>query len=112
MKGINQNARPKGQPKDSYRYGKNGYSNSVIGTQENEKGCIKLPAVLPYKYNGCIETSKWPVVFTTDNVNSAVGYINLVTGLYEPIIDDATLPFKLGFDSDYYITGESQRNHI
>jgi hypothetical protein len=112
VKSINQNTRPKNQPKDTYRYGKNGISNSILGTVENEPGFLKLPAVLPYKYNGCIETDKWPVIFTTDNVNSAVGYINLETGLYEPILDDVSLSFKIGFDSDFYITGVAQRNHI
>jgi hypothetical protein len=112
MKGINQNTRPKNQPEGTYRHGKNGISNSQLGLQENEPGFTKSAAVLPYKCIGVIATDKYPVLFCTDNTNSAIGYFNTDTDSYQPIIDDAAEDYKLGFHSDFYITGESQRNNL
>jgi hypothetical protein len=112
MKGINQNTRPKNQPKDTYRYGKNGVSNVQLGLQENEPGFVKSAAVLPYKCIGVIPSDKYPILFCTDNVNSAIGYFNTDTDSYQPILDDTLESYKLGFHSNFYITGESQRNHL
>jgi len=112
MKSLNRNTRPKGQPDQTYRYGKNGLSNATLGTVENEAGFVLEPAVLPYKFNGAIATDKYPVVFSTNNVHSAIGYYNTDTHAYVPILNDATMSFKLGFHSDWYITGEAQRNHL
>jgi hypothetical protein len=112
MKSLNQNTRPKTQPKDTYRYGKNGISNAVLGAVENEKGFLLMQTRTPYRYIGSIATSKWPVLFSTDNTYSAIGYFDHVKDLYVPIIDDADEDFKLGFHSDFYITGESQRNAL
>jgi hypothetical protein len=112
MKSLNRNTRPKKQPKETYPFGMNGLSNVELGIIQNEPGFKKMDAQIPYKFCGAVSTDKYPVIFSTDNVNSAIGYFNLDTELYQPILDDSALAFKLGFHSDFYITGQSQRNNL
>ncbi len=111
MKGINLNTRPQEQPQDTYRYGKNGISNDALGTEENEPGFALMQGQWPYMYNGYIPTDKYPVIFSTDNVNSAIGYYDTDNDAYIPIFDDVAKDFKLGLNTDYYVTGQAQRNH-
>jgi len=105
--------RPEEQPQGTYPFGKNGIQFDVQGSVSNEPGFKKLQVVVPYRYIGVIETDSKPVLFSTDNVNSAIGYFDPVTETYEPIVDDATwaLEDKLGFSTEWYITGQSQRNY-
>jgi len=110
-KGLDIDTRPVSQPEGTYPYGKNGLQFDLKGAVTNELGFKKMSAVVPYRFNGIIETDSKPIVFSTDNVNSAIGYFNPVTELYEPIFDDAIASYKLGFKIDWYITGQAQRNY-
>ena len=112
-------ARPGRLPDGSYPYGKNGIQYDLQGSILNEPGFRKMAAVVPYTLIGVIETDSKPVVFSTDQTNSAIGFFNPDSGLYEPIVDDRPAGLinwpvggqRLGFSLDWYITGESQRNY-
>lgn len=120
-KGLYIDTRPTEQPEGTYPYGKNGIQSDLLSSIINEPGFKKLAAKAPYKIMGAIETDSKPIVFSTDNTNSAVGYLNTVTEQYEPIIDDRTwevydneartIRSKIGFKLENYITGQSQRNY-
>lgn len=99
------------QPQDSYPYGKNGIWNANKGALQNEKGFRRSSAAWPYKYNGTIETDTYPVIFTTDNVNSAAGFWDVDKDIYTPIFNDSTLSFKFGFNLSNPIKGEARRNY-
>lgn len=113
--------RPIEQPEGTYPFAKNGIQFDLQGSSFNEPGFRKLAAITPYKPIGIIETDSKPVVFSTNNTNSAIGYFNPETELYEPIIDDRTwnvftdstntVRSLLGFKTDNFITGQSQRNY-
>jgi hypothetical protein len=114
IKGIQLDNRPSEQPDETYPFGKNGVQFDLNGTVFNEPGFRKLAAVVPYVLNGVIETDDNPILFSTNNVNSAIGFFNKTTELYEPILDDRTWTLTgkyLGFKVENYITGESQRNY-
>lgn len=110
-KGLQSDVRPVAQPEGTYPHGKNGIQFDLNGAVINEPGFRKMAAIVPYQFNGIIETDSKPIVFSTDNTYSAIGYFNPETELYEPIVDDAVLPYKLGFNVDNWITGEAQRNY-
>ncbi len=107
------------QPEGTYPFAKNGIQFDVTGVSFNEPGFKRLQVLVPYKYMGIIETDSKPVVFSGDNVNSAIGYFNPETETYEPIIDDNPAHLvnypadgtRLGFDTEFYITGQAQRNY-
>lgn len=112
-------SRPAGQPAGTYPYGKNGIQFDMAGTVFNEPGFTKLSAVTPYQLNGVIETDTNPILFSTDDTNSAIGYFNPVTGAYTGIINDNPASLlnwpnngdRLGFKKANYIIGEAQRNY-
>lgn len=112
-------SRPQEQPEGTYPFAKNGIQNDLNGSSFNEPGFRAMAAVIPYKFNGIIETDSKPIIFSTDNTNSAIGYFNPETELYEAIIDDRPANLvnwdvdwgTLNFNLDYYITGQSQRNY-
>ena len=110
-KGLFSDSRPQGQPEGFIPFGKNGLASNIKGTLENEPGFKLSAAQIPYKYIGVIETDKFPVIISTDNINSAIGYFDYKNDIYIPIYNDIALPFKFGFSTDYYITGQAQRNH-
>ena len=109
IKSMMMDVRPLQQPENSYAYGKNGVIFKGVST--NEAGFEKMAAVVPYHLNGVIETDTKPILFSTNNVYSAGGYFNPVTGLYEPIFDDAGYSYKLGFRVNNWIIGQTQRNY-
>lgn len=112
-KGLVSDILPKDQPADTYPFAKNGIQNNLRATSENEPGFRRSSANIPYGTTiGIIETDKMPVIFSTNNVNSAIGYFNDDDDVYTPILDDANLPFKLGFNTENYITGTAQRNYL
>lgn len=116
---LHMDSRPVETPENSYPYGKNGIQYDLLGAVFNEPGFQKMAAAVPYTLNGRIETDFKPVLMSTDNTNSAIGFFNPDTGLYEPIVDDNPLNLvnwpangeRLGFTLEKYITGESQRNY-
>lgn len=111
LKGLFSDSRPQGQPAGTIPFGKNGLSGLTKGTLENEPGFLPSSASIPYQPIGIVETDRFPVVISTNNVNSAIGYFNDDTDTYTPIYNDISLPFKFGFTIDHYVTGEAQRNH-
>lgn len=98
------------EPQDCYTYGKNGVWNANIGAEENENGFLPSGASVPYKTIGIIETDTFPVYFSTDNINSAFGFHDIVKDIYVPIFDDSALSFKLNFNINRPIKGEYRRN--
>lgn len=112
LKGMVQDTTPDNQPEGSYFFGKNGIQYFHRGSIENEPGFTISAARIPYGIPmGVIETDFHPVIFSTNNVNSAVSYYDEVNEVIIPILDDASLGFKLGFSTDFYITGQAQRNY-
>lgn len=120
VKGLYIDTRPVEQPEGTYPFGKNGIQFDLIGSILNEPGFRKLAVVCPYKPMGVIETDKKPVIFSTNNTNSAVGFFDPVTETYTPIVDDknwgiflsdGVTPAFLGFKTNNYITGQAQRNY-
>ena len=103
---------PIDQPENSIRHGKNGIQNKALGAASNEPGFLKSSAVIPYTYIGVIETDSRPIVFSTDDKNSAIGYYDPDTDSYKPILDDKDLPFRLKFKKENYIKGEFQKNNL
>ena len=107
------------QPEGSYPYGKNGVQDYYKNAVMNEPGFTEMAATLPYTFIGLIETDDRPVILSTDNTNSAIGFFDPSTGTYVPIVNDNPLSLvnwpnngdRLGFNTTYYITGESQRNY-
>lgn len=112
-------ARPGELPENTYPFGKNGIQYELHGTVFNEPGFAALAAVTPYTLIGVIETDSKPVLLSTDETNSAIGFFNPSTGAYEPIVNDNPAGLlnwpangeRLGFTLEKYITGESQRNY-
>lgn len=111
-KGLVRDIRPVDQPAETYPYGKNGIQNNVRGAVENEPGFRLSSAQIPFTINGIIETSKFPVIFSTNNVNSCIGYFDQDNDTYTPILDDRNLTFKLRFNTSNYITGTAQRDYL
>jgi hypothetical protein len=113
IKGLNRDSRPHEQPDGTYPFGKNGIQHDQPGSVFNEPGFELMDAVAPYRIIGIIETDDKPVLISTDNTNTAFGYFNPALGTYEAIIDDATwgLTGTIGFNTDRFVTGVSQRNY-
>lgn len=97
------------QPQDTYTHGKNGiwFENSI----KNEPGFLPSSMNIPYTPMGTVETDTYPIIFSTDNTNSALGFFDVDTDTYTPIIDDSTLGYKFGFNTAYPIKGEARRNY-
>lgn len=108
---LDRNVRPVNQPEGSYPYGKNGVQNYVIGSVINEPGFSQSAATAPYIIIGVIETDKFPVIISTNNTNSAVGYFDTINDVYVPIINDSALSFKLNLSTNFFVTGQAQRNY-
>lgn len=108
---LDRNVRPINQPEGSYPFGKNGVQNYVIGSVINEPGFSQSAATAPYIIIGVIETDKFPVLISTNNINTAVGYFDFVNDVYVPIINDTALPFKMKLSTNYFVTGQAQRNY-
>lgn len=111
IKGLNTDVRPYNQPDGTYPYGRNGIQYDLLGSVTNEEGFAAMAAVVPYTLMGIIETDNKPILFSTNDTFSAIGYFNPTTGLYEPKFNDSALTYKLGFNRSNYITGEAQRNY-
>ncbi len=111
IKGLNTDVRPYNQPDGTYPYGRNGIQYDLLGSVTNEEGFAAMAAVAPYTIMGIIETDDRPILFSTNDTLSAIGYFDRVAGTYTPIFNDAAAAYKLGFNRTKYITGEAQRNY-
>jgi hypothetical protein len=108
-KGLSSDTRIQAQPAGTVPFSKNGIRINEI--DQNEPGFLPSSAVIPYTPIGVIETDKYPVIFSTNNINSALGYYNADTDAYIPIANDANFSYKLGFSTDFPINGQAQRNY-
>lgn len=108
---LNRDVRPAQQPEGSYQFAKNGILNYVKGSVVNEPGFTLSSAQIPYTPIGVVETDLYPVIISTNNVNTAIGYYDEDTDTYKPILNDNALSFKLNFSTDKFVTGEAQRNY-
>ncbi len=122
QKKLHIDARPGKQPDGTYPFAKNGIQNDVNDTPFNEPGFTKLvSALLPVGHilMGVIETDSKPVIFSTDNTNSAISYFDTAAGTLTTVVNDDPANLvnwpatgeKLDFDTSFYITGQSQRNY-
>lgn len=119
VKYLHMDARPSEQPEGSYAYGKNGIIDYLTDSIRNEPGLTLMAAVVPYQLMGIIETDNNPILFSTNDTDSAIGLFNTATGAYDAIINDNPAALvnwpangeRLGFKKDNYITGEAQRNY-
>lgn len=109
-KGLFIDTRAADQPQDTYPFGKNGVQNYKKLAIFNEPGFTISSSVIPYTVNGVIETDTTPIVFSTDDTNSAIGFFDPVKDTYVPIFNDTARNFKLGFKRANYITGEYQKD--
>src|SRR6478609_6714633 len=97
-------------PEHSALYGKNGVVYSKL---RNERGFKESVTTIPYThFMGAIETSEDPIIFSTDGTNSAIGIYNVDEDTYTAVLDDASLPYKLNFNTEGYIQGEARRNYL
>jgi hypothetical protein len=108
-KGLSSNTRPHEQPESTVPFSKNGII--LDGVPRNEPGFILSAAIIPYTPIGVIETDKFPVIISTDNTNTAVGYYDADNDRYTPIANDATYTYKLGLSTNFPVNGQSQRNY-
>lgn len=103
--------RPQEQPEGTYPFAKNGIQDFIKRSVFNEPGFLVSASTIPYVPMGVLETDKYPIIFSTNNTNSAIGYYNFDTDSYTPILDDISLGFKLNFSTNRPITGQAQRNY-
>lgn len=110
VKGLSRRTRPQDQPSGTYPFSKNGIQ-ILDGVSQNEPGFILSSAVIPYTPIGVIETDKFPVIISTNNTNSAIGFFDDDKDVYTPIFNDALTTYKLGLKTDFPVNGQSQRNY-
>lgn len=108
-KGLSSDTRLQMQPAGTVPFAKNGIRVSDVN--QNEPGFILSSAIIPYTPIGIIETDRFPVIFSTNNINSALGFYDPVNDLYIPIANDGNYAYKLGFSTDFPINGQAQRNY-
>lgn len=111
VKGLSKDYKLLEQPAQTYPFGKNGIWNGNTMAIQNEKGFRISSANIPGTINGVVETDSNPIIFSTDDVNSFIGFYNEATDQYDSRIDDTTLPYKLNFKKTYFIKGEARRNY-
>lgn len=111
--GLDLSARPQEQPEGTSPFAKNGVLDTK-GVVQNEQGFNVDPAVIQGECIGVIETDGPAVIFSVDAGVSKIGWYARSTNTYTLIKDDSGFPNddKWGFDRDYYIVGEFQRNSL
>lgn len=113
IKGLFSDTRPIDQPEGTYPFGKNGVQDYKKLATINEPGFIPITsAVIPYTHMGTIETDLNPIIFSTDDTNSCIGFFDPINEVYTPIFDDTSLSFKMRFQRANYITGEYQKSQL
>jgi hypothetical protein len=109
-KGLSRNFKSLDQPSGTIRYGKNGL-DSTTNASQNERGFSVCSAKIPFSVIGVVETNQDPIIFSTDNTNSAIGFFDIENDVYVPIVYDPTLKYKLDFNLENPIQGEYRRNY-
>jgi hypothetical protein len=95
------------EPKENWYHARNAYNNSVdgdAGVIGNEPANLQCGTV-PYTIIGFIHktASEW-YVFSTDDINSEIGFYDEKTCSYTTILNDPCLKF----DRNYLIKGDSK----
>jgi len=108
---LSRDTRPQEQPQGTYPFAKNGIQDYIKRSVFNEPGFLLSDASIPYTPMGVLETDKYPIIFSTNNTNSAIGYYDFDNDIYTPILDDISLGFKFNFSTNRPITGQAQRNY-
>jgi len=114
IKGISLDSTPLETEEGHYRFGKNGIQYDLKGTIVNEPGFKRLQSLCPsgWRINGLLEADSGKVVvFSTDNINSSIQLVDLTSNIIEFSWNDINVGYFLGFNIEYYITGEVQRNY-
>lgn len=111
VKGLSKDFKALEQPPLTYFFGKNGIWNGNTMSLQNEKGFRVSSAQIPYTIIGVVETDSNPIIFSTDNTYSAIGFYNEETDSYDGRIDDQFLDYKLNFKTNFFIKGEARRNY-
>ena len=109
--GLAMDPDPQDQPEGMSPFSKNGVFGTPAGSISSEPGFAALGDLAPYEPIGVIDAGDVSVVFSTNNTNSAIGIFNPLTGTYTDSINDFGQTWRLGFNLDYYITGQAQRNY-
>jgi len=104
--------KPQEASPDTYWHGKNGIWDRNRRAVQNEPGFLPSSVNIPYSPIGVVETDTYPIIFSTDNVYSAIGFFDEANDVYTPILNDATKSFKLNFDLTRPIKGEARRNFL
>ena len=102
---------PIDQIQETSPFGKNGIQDYLRGSIINEPGFTQSTAIIPYTPIGVIETDTRPIIFSTNGSKSSIGFFNPELNSYELILNDTTAGFNLGFNLEWYITGEYQKNN-
>ena len=98
------------QPKENWSHARNAYNNSVdgdAGVIGNEPANLQC-GIVPYTIIGFIHkrADQW-YVFSTDDINSEIGFYDESTCSYTTIVNDPCL----NFNRKYLITGASKENY-
>lgn len=94
-KGLYSDSSETDQPQGTYRFAKNIVESNVLGAKENEEGFQDLATVTPYDLIGSVSVSNDEVVvFSTNNVSSEIGLVNLTTKTYSLVYNNDELSFK------------------
>ncbi len=109
IKAISRDNKPIDQPEGTYRFGRNGIQNKILGAVINEKGLASL-GELPYTPIGIIQVDTEFVIFSTDGAVSEIGTLD-DNGVYTAKLNDTALSFSLDFSLDFPITGRAKRNY-
>lgn len=96
----------------TYPYGKNGIWDRNSQSVQNEPGFLPSSVNIPYTPMGVIETDTYPIIFSTDNLHSAIGFFDVDTDHYDPIMNDASLSYRFNFNLSRPIKGEARRNFL
>lgn len=107
IRGINQDVQPIDQPENSIFYSRNSIRYVKLGSWSNEPGFIVSSVAIPYTHMGTIAMSDGAIIFSTDNINSAIGIYNEKLDTYTPVLDRT----DLGFNLANRITGQYKRNY-
>jgi len=110
--GLNRDHKILEMPEGNYPFAKNGILTGNKQALQNELGFRLSPVAIPYTVIGVIKTDEHPIIVSSNDVYSAIGFYNQTTDTYIPILDDKDLGYKLGYKRSHPVEGESRRNYL
>ncbi len=93
-------------PENTMSFAKNGVMEN--GTPTSEKGFTQTDNTT-YPIIGKVDAVDRSVIISGNGVNTEIGILK--NGVYTTVVDDATLPFRIGLKPENFVTGRSQRNY-